>query len=94
MKLLTIIVDDSLKHIIEQEIMELGAKGYTASEVEGRGISGVRDDGWYGLNVKIESIVPDEVLRRILSRLQEHYFDRYPIIAYHVDVEVVRQSRF
>lgn len=38
LNLLTIIVEESLASSIEKEIMSLGAKGFTASEVSGKGL--------------------------------------------------------
>jgi nitrogen regulatory protein P-II 2 len=94
LSLLTIIVEEVLASIIEKEIVELGAKGYTTSSVSGKGLSGIRDNQWEGENVKIETIVSDENCTAILDHLKGKYFDRYAIIAFHHPVHVIRTSHF
>lgn len=92
--LLTVIVEEALASAIEKEIVELGAKGYTLSNVTGKGLSGLRDNPWEGENVKIETIVSDDTCRIILRHLQQKYFDRYAIIAFYHPVNVIRTTHF
>ncbi len=92
--LLTIIVEEALASAIEKEIEEMGAKGYTAWHVSGKGISGLRDNQWIGENIKIETIVSLDVGQIIMLHLQRKYFDRFPIIAFHYPVSVVRADHF
>lgn len=94
LKLLTIIVDEALKSTIEEEITLLGAKGYTLTHVEGKGTHGERNNAWVGENIKIETVVAEEVSLKILNLLAEKYFERYAIIAYCTDVYVVRVDHF
>ena len=94
LSLLTIIVEEALATSIEREISNLGAKGYTTSSVSGKGLSGIRDNQWEGENVKIETIVSDASCKAILHYLQEKYFGRYAIIAFHHPVHVIRTSHF
>lgn len=93
-RLLTIIADESLKRIIEDEILALGASGYTVTNVEGKGKTGVRDSAWSGENVKIETIVPQSICENILSHLAANYFERYAVIAYSFDVQTIRSDHF
>lgn len=93
-KLVTIIADESLKKILEEEIIEIGAKGYTVALVEGKGKSGARDSAWSGENVKIETIVSGDICARILAHLTANYFERYPVIAYSYDVQTIRSEHF
>ena len=92
--LLTIIVEEVLAASIEKEIVELGAKGYTTSGVSGKGLSGMRDNQWEGENIKIETIVSTEACEIILLHLQQKYFEKYAIIAFHNPVNVVRTNHF
>lgn len=92
--LLTIIVEESLAAIIEKEIVELGAKGYTLSNVSGKGLTGLRDNPWEGENIKIETIVSDDNCKNILRHLQRKYFDKYAIIAFYHPVNVIRTAHF
>jgi nitrogen regulatory protein PII len=92
--LLTIIVEEALEGIIEKEIAQLGARGYTTSSVSGKGLSGVRDNQWDGENIKIETIVSEPICQQILEHLQKKYFERYAIIAFYHPVSVVRTNHF
>lgn len=94
LNLLTIIVQETLAETIEEEIVSLGAKGYTKSEVSGKGLSGTRDNPWEGENIKIETIVPLSVCEQILEYIQKKYFERYAIIAFYHPVNVVRNAHF
>ena len=94
LQLLTIIVQETLAESIQQEIMELGAKGYTQSTVSGKGLSGTRNSPWEGENVKIETVVPQAICEEILDHLQKKYFERYAIIAFYHAVNVVRNRHF
>jgi len=92
--LLTIIVEEVLAPLIEKEIGELGARGYTLSNVSGKGLTGLRDNPWEGENIKIETIVSEENCKHILRHLQRKYFERYAIIAFHHPVNVLRTAHF
>lgn len=92
--LLTIITEESLATVIEKEIVDIGAKGYTASSVSGKGLENVRDNQWEGENVKIETIVSEDTCKKILNLLQRKYFDRYAMIAFYHPVNVIRTNHF
>lgn len=92
--LLTIIAEESLAQLIEQEIEELGAKGFTLTAVSGKSLGNTRDNPWEGENIKIETIVNAESSQKILNHLQQKYFDRYAIIAFTQPVRVVRSDHF
>jgi nitrogen regulatory protein PII len=94
LNLLTIIAEESLAPAIEKEIILLGAKGYTASSVSGKGLENVRDNQWEGENVKIETIVSEDTCKKILGLLQRKYFDRYAMIAFYHPVNVIRTNHF
>lgn len=92
--LLTIIAEDVLAPAIEKEIEQLGAKGYTVSSVTGKSMDKTRDNPWEGENIKIETIVTEEISEKIMKHLQEKYFDRYAMIAFSHPVQVVRSHHF
>jgi nitrogen regulatory protein PII-like uncharacterized protein len=92
--LLTIITEDVLAQVIEREIEQLGAKGFTLSSVTGKSLGHTRDNPWEGENVKIETIVTEEISQKILKHLQEKYFDRFAMIAFTHPVQVVRSDHF
>lgn len=94
LKLVTIIAEEVLEATLEKEIISLGAKGYTVATVRGKGEQGKRESIWEGENVKIETIVSEEVSAKILDHLQRKYFDKYAMVAYVLDVQVVRTQHF
>lgn len=94
LQLLTIIAEEALTTLLEKEIVQLGAKGYTASVVTGKGLKDTRDNLWEGENIKIETVVSEAICKKILEHLEAKYFERYAMIAFHHPVNVVRSSHF
>lgn len=94
LNLLTIVAEEVLLSTLEEEISLLGTKGYTVSSVSGKGPSGIRDNHWEGKNVKIETIVSEEICNKIIDHLHKKYVDRYALITYHHPVNVVRTNHF
>jgi hypothetical protein len=94
LQLLTIVAEEALAALLEKEIIQLGAKGYTASIVSGKGLKDTRDNPWEGENVKIETIVSEMTCREILAHLETKYFERYAMIAFHHPVNVARSAHF
>ncbi|GAB1449708.1 MAG: transcriptional regulator [Bacteroidetes bacterium] len=93
-KLLTIVATDAIEHRITKDLKSLGAKGYTRSEVEGEGIHGKHFSDWEGRNIKIETLVKEEVAIQIMEKLSSDYFGKYSIICFLSTVEVLRPERF
>lgn len=94
LKLLTIVVDEALGGIIEKEISNLGAKGYTITHVEGKGSTGERDNPWVGENLKIETLVSEDVCNKIIKFISVKYLNKYPLIVFFSEVSVIRPSHF
>lgn len=67
--LVTVIAPESMEEPIANEMLALGATGYTAWTVRGRGIHGARPSTWTGANVRVETAVSEEVAQRIVARL-------------------------
>jgi nitrogen regulatory protein P-II 2 len=94
LKKVTIIAEAVLEDRLLREVRELGSRGYTLTEVRGEGSRGVRASEWEGKNVQIEVLVGEAVADAILDHLAEHYFEHYAVVAYVVDVAVVRGERY
>lgn len=94
MKRVTIVAESLLTERLQEDVLRLGASGYTSTLAEGRGSRGVRASEWEGRNVKIEILVTPEIADRILQHLSEAYFENYAVIAYAHDVEVVRGEKY
>ncbi|RTI49671.1 transcriptional regulator [Thermus scotoductus] len=94
LKLVTIVAESILEKKLVEEIKRLGAKGYTIVPARGEGSRGMRSLDWEGQNIRLETIVPEEVALRILARLQEAYFPHYAVIAYVENVWVARGEKY
>lgn len=94
LKLLVIIAEVVLEEQILLEIKNLGAKGYTLSEVRGEGSRGIRTSEWERKNIKIETMVSPEVADDILTCLSEKYFSDYAVTVYVYDVGVARGEKY
>jgi nitrogen regulatory protein PII len=90
----TIISEAVLEDRLLREVRELGSRGYTLTAVSGEGSRGVRASEWEGKNVQIEVLVSAEVADRLLDHLAANYFEHYAVVAYVVEVEVVRGERY
>jgi nitrogen regulatory protein P-II 2 len=94
LKLLTIIADEALEKKLTTDLRQLGAKGYTIAQARGSGDEGDRVSEWEGENIRLETIVSDDVADKILEKLRKTYFEKFDIIAYMTDVQVLRAERF
>jgi nitrogen regulatory protein P-II 2 len=93
LKLVTIITEAVLEPHLLRELTEIGARGYTTTSVHGEGSRGVRAGVAEG-NVKIETVVGEEVADRILQHVADRYFQHYAVVAYVIDVQVVRGDKY
>jgi nitrogen regulatory protein P-II 2 len=95
MKLVTVVCEALARTALTKLLHEVGAHGYTLSQVEGAGSKGERTAEIEELaNIKVEVIVPAAVCERLFERLQEEFFPRYAIVAYESDIRVVRSDKF
>lgn len=95
MKRVVIIGDCDLEQKMLQEILELGATGYTIFHgVQGQGERGIRPRHAVSGNIKIEVIATIEVAQQILEHIAENYFDNYAMIGFLDDVEVLYGEKF
>jgi nitrogen regulatory protein P-II 2 len=90
----TIIAEAVLEDRLLREVRELGSRGYTMTAVSGEGSRGVRASEFEGKNVQIEVLVSAVVADRLLDHLAANYFEHYAVVAYVVEVEVVRGERY
>ena len=93
-KLMTLVIEASLSHRLEEDIIECGAKGFTSSIAHGTGPRNQRSSDIEGGNVRIETVVSEGVLENILEKLKSDYFPLYAVSCWVSDVEVVRDDRY
>lgn len=94
-KLLTIICESDLEKKLGDDVMSLGAHGYTVTEARGRGAGGERDAAWSpSANIRMEVICEAAVADSIASHLRKSYFEHYALVLYLSEVEVLRGEKF
>jgi len=94
LKLVTLITEQVLREQIAKKIIELGASGYTWSEVQGKGPRGTRRDAVEGNNIQIKVVCAASVADAILNWFAHTYVDNYACIAWVIEVAVVRGDRY
>ena len=94
-KIVTIICESILESPVCNEILELGATGYTVTNARGSGDRGKRGARWHtSSNVRIEVICNAEVAERIKSHMQDKYYENYAVVLYEIDGLVLRPDKF
>jgi nitrogen regulatory protein P-II 2 len=94
LKMVTIIAERVLRSRLVSEVGELGARGFTLTEVTGEGSRGVRASEWEGSNIRLETIVAADVAERIVAHVAATYFEWHAVIVYVQDVDVVRGDKY
>ena len=93
-RLVTIISEPVVSREIISLAKELGASGFTSSDVRGEGSSDKSSGEVPDEKIKIE-IVSDSVLAdHLMSEVAAHYFKNYSIIVYSSEVRVLRPEKF
>jgi len=94
-KLLVVITEAALEQSLAEEVLRLGAQGYTVADVRGSGLHGRRAGGFEGdRNIEMKVICSPEVAQRILDRLREAYLEHYSLSAFITDAQVMRPDKF
>lgn len=94
-KLLTVITETALESALCDELIQLGASGYTVTDARGRGSRGVRDAGWSSSgNIRIEVVCDPGIAEKIAARLRDKYYSDYAMILFLSDVSVLRPKKF
>lgn len=92
--LLTVIAEAVLKERLIDDVRSAGAKGYTITNAEGEGVRQRRVSDILGANIRLETIVSEEVADRLLRLISTEYFDRYAVIAFLSTVNVIRGEKY
>lgn len=94
-KLVTVICEAGLESRLVQDVMRMGAHGYTVTDARGSGARGLRNAAWdASANIRLEVVCEAQIAERIATHLQQHYYDNYAMIQFSMDVEVLRQEKF
>lgn len=91
---LTIVAESVLEDRLLGVIEGCGARGWTVSMAQGHGPSHHGVSGIEGGNVRVETLVSDEVAHRIWEALERDFFPNYAVSAWAYDVRVARVARY
>lgn len=96
LKLVTVVGETVIMDDIAKEGVELGATGYTMTEVVGRGSRNARNviDTGGAKTMRLEFVAPMDVAAKILTHISHTYFEHYACIAWLSDVQVVRGEQY
>jgi nitrogen regulatory protein PII len=94
LKLITIVCEAVLTKKIIETIKELGAKGFTATDVRGEGSSERNASDSPDDRIKIEVLVNENLAKQIMKNISENYFKDYSLIMYSTDAQGIRESKF
>ncbi|TVP78345.1 MAG: transcriptional regulator [Puniceicoccaceae bacterium] len=90
----SIIAEGVLRDHIVELVHKHGATGHTITQVEGEGSSHRHASDWGGRNIKVETLVSQEVADAIIENLSHEFFEDYSVIAWLTQVNVLRGSKF
>lgn len=92
--LLTVVAEAVVEHRLVRDVSACGATGWTVADARGQGSRGVRADEFEGANIRLETLVPDEVAGRIIDLLARTYFPHYAVIAWTTPAAVARPEKY
>lgn len=90
----TIVAEAILEGRLVGDLRAAGALGWTITSARGEGPRGRRVSDFEGGNVRVETLVSEEVAERIWLRLSNDYFSNYAITAWTYQVQVARPGRY
>lgn len=93
-QLVTIVAEPVVEHRLIDDVKQCGAKGYSLDQVRGEGITGNRSLDLTGPSIRLETVVPDAVAEAIMAMLAAKYLDRYAVVVWSSEVQVLRPSHF
>ncbi|MGI9245170.1 MAG: P-II family nitrogen regulator [Steroidobacteraceae bacterium] len=94
-RMITIVTEAALERVLVAEVEALGARGFTITDVRGKGHRGTRQSEWAQEgNIRLEVICDAELADRIAGRVRERFYDHYAMIVFMQDVSVLRPDKF
>lgn len=94
-ELLVIFAEASLEKLLADDVIRLGAHGYTVTDVRGSGSHGVREGIWEAdrtirMEILCESVIADEIAAEVMNK----YAKNYGISLFFSDVDVLRPKKY
>jgi hypothetical protein len=92
--LVTVVAEAVVEHRLVRDLAAAGGHGWTICDARGQGSRGVRADEFEGANIRLETLVSDDVAATFLETLARDYFPRYAVVAWTTPAQVVRPAKF
>lgn len=93
--LMRIVAEAALESHLLRDLDRLEVKGYTISDVRGKGRHGMRGGGWdVSSNIRVEIICDEAVADAVKKHLSQTYCSNYAVITYWSEVSVMRGEKF
>jgi len=93
-KLVVVVVEAGLEQRLSKDVVAKGAKGFTITHANGIGPRNQRAGDLEGGNIRLETVVPEEISNNILELLKTSYFPHYACSAWVSDVQILREDRY
>jgi nitrogen regulatory protein PII len=93
--MVTIVTEAALERVLVAELESLGVRGFTITDVRGKGSRGLRQSDWAQEgNIRVEVICDPAVAEGIAERVRTKFYDHYAMILFMQDVSVLRSDKF
>ena len=93
--LLVIVAEAALEKTLMRDVRQLGAQGWTLTEVSGAGSGGVREGAWEAdRTIELKVICDEAVADAIAAHVLAAYAAHYRVAMYFSTVAVLRPERF
>ena len=94
-KLVVMITEAALEDQLAQDVMRLGAHGYTVADVRGQGSHGQRAGIWGAdRSIRMEVLCDPATSLAITRHMEDAYFRNFAMVLYVADVGVLRRDKF
>lgn len=94
-KLLVIVTEAALERALVQDVMRLGAHGYTVADVRGAGGTGAREGAWEAdRTIEMKVVCEADVAERIGQAVLAAYSAHYGLTLFFADVTVLRAEKY
>lgn len=94
LKLLTIICEPVLSSRLIDLARSMGVSGFTTTEVRGEGSAHRHSGENPDAKVKIEVLAEKGLAQKVMDKIAEEYFKNYSVIAYLINAEIFRSTKF
>lgn len=94
-KLVVVITEAALEDQLAEDVMRLGAHGYTVSDVRGQGSHGPRPGTWGAdRSIRMEVLCDETTSLAITQHVEKSYFRNFAMVVFVADVGVLRPGKF